>query len=200
MPGASDCLHSSEECVQFQIKKDGDKERWSKSKEFFTTLPLDTDTSESSSVYTSDKLNFLWSLILSLCVGGRHLTQKEIHGIVWCTEAVTEEKPDLCLLHINIPLSILHVIFSCIFSKGLNLSLCCCIQFSWKSWRTLLLPTSRPSGPIWLMCMMWESSDLLDYVNIADVSQKGFPKYYCHCCFRDFTCTYPLIMLCIPDW
>lgn len=37
--------------------------------------------------------------------------QKEIHGIVWRTEAVTEEKPDLCLLHINIPLSILHVIF-----------------------------------------------------------------------------------------
>lgn len=59
VPWASDCLHSSEECVQFQIKKDGEKERWSKSKEFFTTLPLDTDTSECSSVYTSDKLNFL---------------------------------------------------------------------------------------------------------------------------------------------
>lgn len=59
VPGASDCLHSSEECVQFQIKKAEDKERWSKSKEFFATLPLDTDTSESNSVYTSDKLNFL---------------------------------------------------------------------------------------------------------------------------------------------
>lgn len=59
VPGASDCLHSSEDCVQFQIKKDGDKERWSKSREFFSTLPLDTDTSESCSVYTSNKLDFL---------------------------------------------------------------------------------------------------------------------------------------------
>lgn len=59
VPGVSDCLRSSEECVQFQITKDGDKERWSKSKEFFSALPLDTDASECSSVYTSDKLNFL---------------------------------------------------------------------------------------------------------------------------------------------
>ncbi|XP_041653738.1 uncharacterized protein LOC121516486 isoform X2 [Cheilinus undulatus] len=59
VPGASDCLHSSEDCVQFQIKKDGNKERWSKSQEYFSTLPLDTDTSESCSVYTSEKLNFL---------------------------------------------------------------------------------------------------------------------------------------------
>ncbi|XP_078145139.1 uncharacterized protein LOC139914078 [Centroberyx gerrardi] len=59
MPGASDCLHSSEDCVQFQIKKEGDKERWSTAKEYFSTMPLDVDTSESCSVYTSDKLNFL---------------------------------------------------------------------------------------------------------------------------------------------
>ncbi|XP_023131491.2 uncharacterized protein LOC111572172 [Amphiprion ocellaris] len=59
VPGASDCLHSSEGCVQFQIVKDGDEERWSKSQEFFSTLPLDTDSSESCSVYTSKKLNFL---------------------------------------------------------------------------------------------------------------------------------------------
>ncbi|XP_029296813.1 uncharacterized protein LOC115014245 isoform X2 [Cottoperca gobio] len=59
VPGASDCLHSSEDCVQFQIKKDGDKERWSKLQGYFSTLPLDTDTSESCSVYTSEKLNFL---------------------------------------------------------------------------------------------------------------------------------------------
>ncbi|KAM9740525.1 uncharacterized protein ACNS7B_011944 isoform 1-T1 [Menidia menidia] len=59
VPGASDCLHSSEGCVQFQLKKDGHEGRWSKSQEFFTTLPLDTDTSESCSVYTSKKLDFL---------------------------------------------------------------------------------------------------------------------------------------------
>ncbi|XP_042274979.1 uncharacterized protein [Thunnus thynnus] len=59
VPGASDCLHSSEDCVQFQIKKDGDKERWSKSEEYFSALPLDTDTSESCTVYTSEKLNHL---------------------------------------------------------------------------------------------------------------------------------------------
>ncbi|XP_041845277.1 uncharacterized protein LOC121642584 isoform X2 [Melanotaenia boesemani] len=59
VPGASDCLHSTEDCVQFQIKKDGDKEKWSKSKEFFSTLPLNVDTSESCSVYTSKKLDFL---------------------------------------------------------------------------------------------------------------------------------------------
>ncbi|XP_026186395.1 uncharacterized protein LOC113144509 isoform X2 [Mastacembelus armatus] len=59
VPGASDCLHSSVDCVQFQIKKDGDKENWSKSEEYFSTLPLDTDTSESCTVYTSEKLNFL---------------------------------------------------------------------------------------------------------------------------------------------
>ncbi|KAM4732410.1 uncharacterized protein FYW61_008177 isoform 2-T2 [Anableps anableps] len=58
MPGASDCLHPSEDCVQFQIKKDRDEERWSKSKDFFSTLPLDEDSSESRSVYTSKKLDF----------------------------------------------------------------------------------------------------------------------------------------------
>ncbi|XP_024138634.1 uncharacterized protein LOC112153003 isoform X1 [Oryzias melastigma] len=55
--GATDCLHSSEDCAQYQIKKDGDEKRWSS--EFFSTLPLDTDTSESCSVYTSEKLDFL---------------------------------------------------------------------------------------------------------------------------------------------
>ncbi|XP_071314463.1 uncharacterized protein [Trachinotus anak] len=59
VPGATDCLHSSLDCVQFQIKKDGNKERWSKSHEYFSTLPLDAETSESCSVYTSEKLNFL---------------------------------------------------------------------------------------------------------------------------------------------
>uniref|UniRef100_A0A1A8BF00 Ig-like domain-containing protein n=1 Tax=Nothobranchius kadleci TaxID=1051664 RepID=A0A1A8BF00_NOTKA len=59
VPGASDCLHSCEDCVQFQIKKDRDEERWSKSNNFFSALPLDTDTSESCSVYTSNKLDFL---------------------------------------------------------------------------------------------------------------------------------------------
>ncbi|KAJ0050216.1 hypothetical protein NL108_014054 [Boleophthalmus pectinirostris] len=56
MPGASDCLHISEECVQFQIKNN--KEKIDNSQDYFSTLPLDTDTSESCSVYTSDKLNF----------------------------------------------------------------------------------------------------------------------------------------------
>ncbi|XP_062249169.1 uncharacterized protein LOC133958416 isoform X3 [Platichthys flesus] len=56
--GASDCLHSSEDCVQFQIKTDGDRERCSKATQYFSTMPLDTNTSESCSVYTSDKLNF----------------------------------------------------------------------------------------------------------------------------------------------
>ncbi|XP_013863474.1 uncharacterized protein LOC106517265 [Austrofundulus limnaeus] len=59
VPGASDCLHSSADCIQFQIKKDGDEDRWSQSKDFFSTLPLDTDTSESCSIYTSQKLDFL---------------------------------------------------------------------------------------------------------------------------------------------
>lgn len=59
VPGASDCLHSSEDCVQFQIKKDGDTKRWSQSQGYFSTLPLDTETSDSCSVYTSEKLNFL---------------------------------------------------------------------------------------------------------------------------------------------
>ncbi|XP_068182295.1 uncharacterized protein [Antennarius striatus] len=59
VPGASDCLHSSEDCVQFQIKKNGGKERGNKSQQYLSTLPLDTDTSESTSVYTSEKLNFL---------------------------------------------------------------------------------------------------------------------------------------------
>ncbi|KAM8732282.1 uncharacterized protein AB9X84_024366 isoform 1-T1 [Acanthopagrus schlegelii] len=56
VPGVSDCLHSSEDCVQFQIKKDNERRR--ESQQYFSTLPLDTDTSESCSVYTSEKLNF----------------------------------------------------------------------------------------------------------------------------------------------
>ncbi|KAK7922780.1 hypothetical protein WMY93_009682 [Mugilogobius chulae] len=56
VPGASDCLHISEECVQFQIKKN--KEKRTNTQDYFSTLPLDSDTSESCSVYTSDKLNF----------------------------------------------------------------------------------------------------------------------------------------------
>lgn len=59
VPGASDCLHSSEECVQFQINKDGVKGKTNQSQNYFSALPLDTDTSESCSVYTSEKLNFL---------------------------------------------------------------------------------------------------------------------------------------------
>ncbi|XP_037316880.2 uncharacterized protein LOC119210708 [Pungitius pungitius] len=59
MPGASDCLHSSEDCVKFQIKKDKDNGRRSTSRGYFSTLPLDRDTSDSCSVYTSEKLNFL---------------------------------------------------------------------------------------------------------------------------------------------
>ncbi|XP_054890905.1 uncharacterized protein LOC129363033 [Poeciliopsis prolifica] len=59
MPGGSDCLHSSEDCVQFQIKKDRDEQRSSESKDFFSTLPLDEDSSESCSVYISKKLDFL---------------------------------------------------------------------------------------------------------------------------------------------
>ncbi|KAF7668020.1 hypothetical protein LDENG_00036820, partial [Lucifuga dentata] len=58
LAGASDCLHSSEDCVQFQLKKNGDKEKLNKSKDYFSTLPLDMDASESCSVYTSDKLHF----------------------------------------------------------------------------------------------------------------------------------------------
>ncbi|XP_067104308.1 uncharacterized protein [Osmerus mordax] len=58
VPGASDCLRPSGDCAQFHIKKEGDKERWSKATDFFSTLPLDTDTSGTCSVYTSDKLNF----------------------------------------------------------------------------------------------------------------------------------------------
>ncbi|KAL0974102.1 hypothetical protein UPYG_G00215400 [Umbra pygmaea] len=53
--GASDCLQTSDECFQFQIKTEADE----KSKDNFSTLPLDADTSGTCSVYTSDKLNFL---------------------------------------------------------------------------------------------------------------------------------------------
>ncbi|KAM6953529.1 uncharacterized protein FYW47_014160 [Aplochiton taeniatus] len=57
--GASDCLHADQDCAQFQIKKEGIKERWSQGNDYFSTLPLDTDTSEDCSVYTSEKLNYL---------------------------------------------------------------------------------------------------------------------------------------------
>ncbi|XP_054647022.1 uncharacterized protein LOC129189433 isoform X7 [Dunckerocampus dactyliophorus] len=59
LAGASDCLHASEDCVQFQIKKEPVQERQSKANEYYSTLPLDTDTSETCSVYTSKKLNVL---------------------------------------------------------------------------------------------------------------------------------------------
>ncbi|XP_056133201.1 uncharacterized protein LOC130110204 [Lampris incognitus] len=58
VPGSSDCLHLSEDCAQFYIKDEGEKKRWSRGLEYFSKLPLDTDTPESCSVYTSDKLNF----------------------------------------------------------------------------------------------------------------------------------------------
>ncbi|XP_077388999.1 uncharacterized protein LOC144026286 isoform X3 [Festucalex cinctus] len=57
--GASDCLQSSEGCVQFQIKKEPVQERRSDTNDYYTALPLDTDTSHTCSVYTSEKLNFL---------------------------------------------------------------------------------------------------------------------------------------------
>jgi len=56
MPGASDCLHTSEDCVQFQIKSKGKRTKVTAD---FCTLPLDSEASEGSTVYTSDKLNFL---------------------------------------------------------------------------------------------------------------------------------------------
>ncbi|CAL8263989.1 unnamed protein product [Lota lota] len=56
VPWASDCLHSSEDCVQFQSKKD--KDRGQKGKADFSALPLDSETTTDTTVYTSDKLNF----------------------------------------------------------------------------------------------------------------------------------------------
>ncbi|XP_029021297.1 uncharacterized protein LOC114864581 isoform X2 [Betta splendens] len=56
--GASNCLQSSEDCIQFQINRDGNEEKRSSS-QGFSTLPLDEDTSGLCSVYTSEKLNFL---------------------------------------------------------------------------------------------------------------------------------------------
>ncbi|KAL4641722.1 hypothetical protein GN956_G10411 [Arapaima gigas] len=58
LPLNSDCLHSSEACAQFQIEKN-EKEPGNEGKEYFSSLPLNTDTSQSCSVYTSDKLSFL---------------------------------------------------------------------------------------------------------------------------------------------
>nr|XP_057919437.1 uncharacterized protein LOC131110385 isoform X3 [Doryrhamphus excisus] len=58
LDGASDCLHASEDCVQFQIKNSTKlQEKRIKTKEYYSTLPLDTDTSETCSVYISKKLN-----------------------------------------------------------------------------------------------------------------------------------------------
>ncbi|XP_077466324.1 uncharacterized protein LOC144082790 isoform X2 [Stigmatopora argus] len=51
--GASDCLRSSEDCVQFHIQKDGKR-----SDQCLSALPLDEDASETCSTYTSHKLNF----------------------------------------------------------------------------------------------------------------------------------------------
>ncbi|XP_011608972.2 uncharacterized protein [Takifugu rubripes] len=57
VPGPSDCLHSSEDCIQFPVKKDTSKGKQGKSHDYFSALPLDTNISDSSSVYTSEKLN-----------------------------------------------------------------------------------------------------------------------------------------------
>ncbi|KAJ8371692.1 hypothetical protein AAFF_G00303010 [Aldrovandia affinis] len=50
---SSDCLHSSDSGIQFEFGKGG------KNKDYFSTLPLNSDAPEISNVYTSDKLNFL---------------------------------------------------------------------------------------------------------------------------------------------
>ncbi|KAM9835713.1 uncharacterized protein ACBT44_019420 [Syngnathus typhle] len=55
--GATDCLQSSEGCVQFQIMKQPLQASCSKTNDYYTALPLDTDTSETCSVYISEKLN-----------------------------------------------------------------------------------------------------------------------------------------------
>ncbi|XP_016895042.1 uncharacterized protein LOC103390976 isoform X2 [Cynoglossus semilaevis] len=57
LPWSSDCLQSSEDCVQFQIKNEK-KENTNTSRGDFSTLPLDKNIAESGSVYTSEKLNF----------------------------------------------------------------------------------------------------------------------------------------------
>ncbi|XP_029368514.1 uncharacterized protein LOC115049977 isoform X2 [Echeneis naucrates] len=59
VPGGTDCLHFSEECVQFQPKKDGNEGKSNNSHENFFTLPLEKENSESCTVYNSDKLNYL---------------------------------------------------------------------------------------------------------------------------------------------
>ncbi|XP_077588865.1 uncharacterized protein LOC144207331 isoform X2 [Stigmatopora nigra] len=51
--GASDCLRSSEDCVQFHIQKDGKR-----SQLCLSALPLDEDPSETCGTYTSHKLDF----------------------------------------------------------------------------------------------------------------------------------------------
>ncbi|KAG7275750.1 hypothetical protein CRUP_009853 [Coryphaenoides rupestris] len=56
VPGASDCLHTSEDCVQFQIKTKGKRTKVTAD---FCTLPLESEAREDSTIYTSDKLNFL---------------------------------------------------------------------------------------------------------------------------------------------
>ncbi|KAL2088271.1 hypothetical protein ACEWY4_015170 [Coilia grayii] len=55
LSGASDCLHSSDHCAQFEIVRDSRKDAGRM--DYFYTLPLDTDASTICSVYTSDKLN-----------------------------------------------------------------------------------------------------------------------------------------------
>ncbi|KAI1888217.1 hypothetical protein AGOR_G00182740 [Albula goreensis] len=52
-PMSSDCLHSADSGIQFEIGKG------SKATDYFSTLPLNTDKPGTSNVYTSDKLNFL---------------------------------------------------------------------------------------------------------------------------------------------
>ncbi|KAJ8371691.1 hypothetical protein AAFF_G00303000 [Aldrovandia affinis] len=51
---SSDCLHSSDSGIQFEFVK----AKGGKNKDYFSTLPLNSDTPEISNVYTSDKLNF----------------------------------------------------------------------------------------------------------------------------------------------
>ncbi|XP_063044358.1 protein SON-like [Engraulis encrasicolus] len=55
LAGAKDCLHSSDHCAQFDIGSAG--RTGGGRMDYFTTLPLDIDTSTICSVYTSDKLN-----------------------------------------------------------------------------------------------------------------------------------------------
>lgn len=75
MPGSLDCLQSSEDCVQFPIKKGMNKAEWGKSQDCISALPLDENTSECG-VYTSEKLN-MWKIKHLGTADKKHKT--EIH-------------------------------------------------------------------------------------------------------------------------